>query len=630
MSINLSKRTRTIMGIFLFIPLIVSFLIWGIGDMIKAAGGTRYAAMVGNTTISMGEFQRAYGQQMETMRRQGMNISGDMAKSLGIGNSVLRSMIERQLLLQAAKDYGIVINDKMAAAEIQKERAFYDEAGKFDREKFKQLLQNANVGEQEFVAGLRGDMSIRILLGALQSSALPPSELARAMYVLQNTQYTADIYTLSHSAVQGIGNPSDDELKTFYDAHQSKYQRPEMRRMTMAVLSVKDWQKNLKPTDAELAELYKSHQAEFSEPEERSIQFVVLPDEAKARQTAERARGGEKLAAAAGAVAGSPVELKKMDGVKAGSLPANLDGAIFKLPRAETSDPVNTPLGWYVMQITNIKTGLMPSMDKVKDKLVSAWRNERASEKLPKLLNELDDGIAGGASLEELAKTHQLQLRQLPLISADGRGADEKISMDDSLKGVLAAGFKQSQSEIGNVFETINGDYAVVRVDEVRAAAVAPLAEIRQQVIADWRNVNARQIAEKAARELASQWRSGDNVGAMAGKIGARMVTQSNINRENFGTKDANAIERAVMRASETGEVMTSADQNAEYVAKLRAIHAPTPTSVSSAALNEMQGLADEWAKSDYLQSFLNALEKSHHVEVNTKAIEQIYAAGAN
>ncbi|HRJ12427.1 MAG TPA: SurA N-terminal domain-containing protein, partial [Alphaproteobacteria bacterium] len=181
MSINLSKRTRTIMGFFLFIPLILSFLIWGIGDMVKAAGTTRYAGMVGNTTISVQELQRAYSQQMETLRRQGMNIDGEMAKSLGIGNSVMRSMIERELLLQAARDYGIVVSDKMAASEIQKERAFYDEDGKFNRDKFKQLLQNAGVSEQEFVGGLRGDMSIRILLGALQTSAIPPAELARAM-----------------------------------------------------------------------------------------------------------------------------------------------------------------------------------------------------------------------------------------------------------------------------------------------------------------------------------------------------------------------------------------------------------------------------------------------------------------
>ncbi len=625
MSLNLSKRTRTILGFILFIPLILSFLIWGIGDMVKAAGITRYAAMVGNSTISMNEYQRAYSQQLEMLRRQGMNIDGEMAKSLGIGNSVIRSMIERELLLQAARDYGIIVNDKMAAQEIQKERAFYNDSGKFDREKFKQLLQNANVNEQEFVAGLRGDMSIRVLLGALQSAAVPPAELARALYVLQNTKYTADIYTLSHNAMQGVGNPSDDELKKYYDEHNDKYQRAEMRSMTMAVLSVKDWQKNLKPSDAELSEMYKSHTTEFSEPEERSVQFVVLQDEAKAKTTAERARGGEKLAAAASAVAGSTVELKRMENVKAGSLPANLDGVVFKLPRAETSEPVNTPLGWYVMQITNIKTGLTPSMDKVKDKLVAAWRNEQASEKLPKLLNELDDGIAGGASLEELSKQYGLHLRQLPMMNANGQGKDANINADGSMKEVLGAGFKQSQGEIGNVFETASGDYAVVRVDEVRAAAIAPLAEIKQQVITDWRGANARQIAEKAARELASAWRSKDNVVDAASKVNAKLTAQNNISRDTTGKNSPTAIERAVMRAAETGEVVTSTDQGAEYVAKLRAVNMPNPASVSPAALGELQTLAGEWAKNDYLQSFLNALEKTHHVEVNQKAITQVY-----
>lgn len=625
MALNLSKRTRTIMGFFLFLPLILSFLIWGIGDMIKAAGTARYAAMVGNSTISTQEFQRAYSQQMETLRRQGMQISGENAKALGIGNSVLRSMIERELLLQAAKDYGIVVSDKMAAQEIQKERAFYDDKGKFSRDKFKQLLQNAGVSEQEFVAGLRGDMSIRLLLGALQNSAIPPAELPKAMYILQNTKYTADVLTLSHDDVQGVGNPSDSELKEFYDTHQDKYQRPEMRRMTMATLSVKDWQKNQKPDDKELQKLYQSRLSEFAEPEERSVQFVVLPDQDAAQKTAERARGGEKLAAAASAVAGKTIDLKKMESVKQGTLPANLDSAVFKLPRAETSEPVNTPLGWYVMQITNIKTGLTPPLEKVKDKLIAAWKNERAGEELPDVLNKLDDGIAGGATLEELAKSFNLQLRQLPMMDANGKGADEKISADQSLQGAIAAGFKQDQGEIGNVFETSDGDYAVVRVDEVRAAAIAPLAEIKQQVIADWRNTHARQIAEKAARELASAWRKGDDVGSMASKFGARSTTRSDITRDAHQEESPNPIDRAIMQTGKTGDVVSASDAKTEYVAKLRSINAPSIASISPAALAQMHGLANEWVKNDYLQIFLNGLEKAHRVEVNTKAVDQVY-----
>nr|HRJ12284.1 peptidyl-prolyl cis-trans isomerase [Alphaproteobacteria bacterium] len=444
-------------------------------------------------------------------------------------------------------------------------------------------------------------------------------------YVLQNTKYTADIYSISHNAVEGIGNPDDAELKAYYDAHQDKYQRPEMRRMTMAVLSTKDWQKNLSPSAAELKEIYDTRKPEFSEPEERSVQFVVLPDEETARKTAERARGGEKLATAASAVAGKEIALKTMEKVKAGALPANLDSAVFKLPRAETSEPVNTPLGWYVMQITHIKTGLTPPMESIKDKLVAAWRNDQAGEKLPKLLDQLDDDIAGGASLEEIAKNHRLQLRQLPIVTANGQGEDDKINLDSSMKEVLAAGFKQNQGEIGNMFETASGDYAVVRVDEVRTASVAPLAEIRQEVIADWRNANARQIAEKAARELASKWRSAENVGAEASKIGAKLSSETSISREVASGESLSVIDRAVMQAGQSGDVVTATDSKTEYVAKLRAISAPNPASVSPAALAEMQTLATEWVKNDYLQSFLNALEKSRHVEVNEKAIAQIY-----
>jgi peptidyl-prolyl cis-trans isomerase D len=628
MALNLSKRTRYIMGLILFIPLILSFMIWGIDDMIKATGTARYAAMVGNITISTQEFQRAYQQQIEGMRRQGIQIDSAMAQNLGLGKGVLRNLIERELLLQGANDYGIRVDDKMVANEIRKERAFYDESGKFSGDKFKQLLKNAGVGEQEFIAGLKGDIAIRFFLTAIQNAALPPSALPVAMVMLQNTQYTADVYTLSYGVMQNVGNPTETELQTFYNAEKDNYQRPEMRKLTMAVLSTKDFMANLKPSDDDLRTIYDAHKTEFSEPEERSLQFVVLPDEKSAQAVAERARGGEKLSAAASAVAASKIELKKMENVKRGSLPAELDKAAFKLPRAETSEPVNTPLGWYVMQITNIKTGITPPFEQMKNKLIAQWQNDQAGQTLPKTLNQLDDDIAGGETLDELAKKYKLQLRDLPIMDAQGNGQDTKVSADSSLAGALAAGFKQNQGEIGNLFETPDGNYALVRVDEIQPSAVPQLARIKQQVITDWRQKNARQIAEESARELANAWRDKDDVTAAANKINANVNTIS-LTRQNTEKQLATpALANAILRSGDVGEVVTATDNKAEYIAKIRAIKVPVTDNLPATTLAQMTDLATEWVKNDYLQIFLNALEKAHPIEINEKAVKQIESAG--
>lgn len=626
MLMKIGDRTKKILGIALFVPIIASFLVWGISDMLKAAGVARYAATVGNVTISTQEFDHAYRRQLDGMRRQGIKMDAETARSMGIANNVMRNLIERELLLQATRDYGIRISDQTVAAEIQKETAFYNDAGKFDKEKFKTLLANSGVGEQEFIAGLRGDMAIKLLLASLQESAQPPSELPHAMVVLQKSKYTADVYALPHDAMQGTRAPRNDELNKYYNSHKDHYQKPEMRRGVLATLSLKDWQENLKPTEADLKAIYENQKSDFTIPEERSVQFVSLPDEATAKKVAEAARGGEKLSEAA------KMPVKNMELVKPGTLPAELDKAIFKLPRGETSEPVNTPLGWYVMQITNIKAGVTVPMDRIRDKLVAAWRQDQAGAQLPKLLNKLDDGIAGGSSLEELAKTYHLQLRQLPMLDANGQGMDEKISADKTLKEVMTALFKQNSGEVGNVFELSNGDYAVLRVDEVRQAAVPPLAEIKDTVIADWKKSNQRELAEEAARKLANDWRSGDNITAAAQKIGASLTTRADITRDvgDKSQKQLSALERAVLRGGAAGEVITTTDGKTEYVAKIRAITPPAPASVTDAVLGDMRNLASEWVRNDYVQIFLNALEKRYAVEVNENAIKQIENNAAN
>ncbi len=623
---KIGKRTKTILGTLLFVPIIGSFLIWGISDMVKAVGVSRYAATVGNTTISTQEFSNAYRRQLDGMRRQGMKIDADMARQLGIGQQILRNLIERQLLLQAAHDYGIVVGDQTVAAEIQKEKSFYDDNGKFSRDKFKNLLANAGVGEQEFVSGLRGDMSIRLLLNALQASAQPPANLPRALYTLQKSIYAADVYTLPHDAMGVARAPTEAELKTFYDAHKDHYQRPEMRRGVVAVLSLKDWGENAKPSDQDLKNIYEAHKAEFTIPEERSVQFVALPDEAKAHQVAEAARGGIKLADAAAKINGAPVALKTMEDVKPGTLPADLDKTIFKLPRGETSEPVNTALGWYVMQITNIRPSATVPMARIKDKLIESWRQDRSSEDLPKLLNKIDDGIAGGSSLEEIAKTYHLQLRQLPLADQQGHGLDAATLTDKNTKEILAAEFKQNQGEVGNVFETSGGDYALLRVDEVKPTAVPPLAAIHDQIVTDWKKFNQRQLAEDAARKLANDWRKGGNVADEAKKIGATMAARNDLSRDQAQKtqKPATGIDRAILQADGAGTVVTAADANNEYVAKIRAIAPPPAASVTDAVLGDMRNTTSQWVKNDYTQLFLNALEKRYSVEINDKTVKQV------
>jgi len=623
---KIGNRTKTVLGVLLFVPIIGSFLLWGISDMLKAAGVTRYAATVGNTTISTQEFSQAYHRQLDGMRRQGIKMDAEMAHNLGIANQVLHGLVERDLLLDAAHDDGIAISDKTVAGEIQKEKAFYDESGKFSREKFKTLLANAGIGEAEFVSGLRDDMMIRLLLSAIQSSAEPPRDLPRALYVLEKTKYNAEIYTLSHNSMVVAHEPSEAELKTYYDAHKDHYMRPEMRRGVAAVLSLKDWQANLNPSDDELKTMYETRKTEFTIPEERSVQFVNLPDEPKAKSVAEAARGGMKLTDAASSVIGGSVSVKTMENVKAGTLPADLDKAIFKLPRGETSEPVNTPLGWYVMQITNIKPGAVVPMARIHDQLVAAWRQNQASLELPKLLNQLDDGIAGGASLEELAKTYHLQLRQLPMMDANGRGADAKIATDKSLKEILAAEFKQNQGEVGNVFETAAGDYAVLRVNEVRAAAVPPLADIHEIIVADWKKFNQRQMAEDAARKLVNDWRKGNDITAEAQKIGASLTVQNDLSRDSAQKtrQPVTGINRAILQAGSAGDIVTAADGNNEYVAKIRSIVPPAPASVTDAVLGDARNMAAQWVKNDYVELFLGALQKRYAVEVNEKAIKQI------
>src|SRR5688572_30658442 len=92
--------------------LILSFAVWGVGDMIGGPNRGGVLATVGDKEISAMAFMREYQAQAENMKRSlGANYSPELLKSMGVENYVLQRLAQKSLLAQEAKALGIVPPD---------------------------------------------------------------------------------------------------------------------------------------------------------------------------------------------------------------------------------------------------------------------------------------------------------------------------------------------------------------------------------------------------------------------------------------------------------------------------------------------------------------------------------------
>jgi peptidyl-prolyl cis-trans isomerase D len=142
---SMRKTLAKIVTFVLFGLLIMSFAVWGIGDVFRAGRPVTTVVEVGNIRIDQRELDRAVSLELRRLQPQfGGRLTPEMARSLGIVDGVLQSMINGALLDQQAADMGLVVSEDRLRRAIFEEPAFQGGQGDFDPNRFIQVLQDNN------------------------------------------------------------------------------------------------------------------------------------------------------------------------------------------------------------------------------------------------------------------------------------------------------------------------------------------------------------------------------------------------------------------------------------------------------------------------------------------------------
>ena len=101
---------------------------------------------------------------------------------------------------------------------------------------------------------------------------------------------------------------------------------------------------------------------------------------------------------------------------------------------------------------------------------------------------------------------------------------------------ILKAAFSDEVLHQGNNSDVINLDKShavVVRVTQYEPAKLKPLAQVKQQIIAQLTAKQAQQLANKQAQNLLTQLQSGTAIDHVAHKVGHRVHTEKQVKRDS-------------------------------------------------------------------------------------------------
>jgi peptidyl-prolyl cis-trans isomerase D len=609
----------------LFVLLILSFGIWGIGDVFRSSTPTSVAE-VGSVEIEREALDQEFRRQIERLRPMlGGNLTAEQAKQFGLLDQSLQTLIQRALFDLAAKDVGVAVGPEVVKLRIADEPAFRNQQGQFDPNIFRTVLRNNQLTENGYIAQLRGETARELVAGAVNAGVAAPKTLTQTLYRFRGEKRVAEVVTLTNASVGDVGSPDEAEITRAYEDHQVRFTAPEYRALTVAQLSPDALAADIKLDDAQLRAAYDERAAEFGTPEKRNILMTVVDDEAKAKTIAEAA----KTKGLADAAKESGVEPVTLDGVARTELP-ELGDAAFALEQGKTSEPIKSGLGWHVLVVTGIQAGSTKSFDEVRERLASEIRKEKALDAVFSIANRVEDQLASGASLEEVAKAQGLALSKVAAVDSAGKAPDGKDAAPalPALKALLPNVFQLKAGAATNLAEGQGSVFTAVRVDSVIPAAVRPLAEVRDQVVADWQNEKRAAQAAKKAEEIATKLSKGLEAAAqdVASQSGASFAMTVPFTRDAKTVSGLPGDLVAKLFGAKPGEVVSGTSADSQIVARLREVIAADPTA-PDAALGPLETNVNQGLESDLMAEFVNALRVRYPVQIHRQRIDQFFAA---
>lgn len=608
----------------LFAFLILSFAVWGINDVFSPPGPDSTVITAGDTEVTLRDVDRRFRSEIESLRQMiGEALDTGQAIQFGLLDGVIDQIVTEGLLLSFARETGLSPSDALISAEVLRQPIFIDPVtGRFDRNRFLQVLAANGLTEVGYVELLRRDIARGQLVEAIGAAVVPPEPAVDALFAHHAERRDVEGASVDSLFVT-VDAPTDSELRAFHETNPDRFTAPERRSLTVASLTLDQAAEEVPVSEDILRDEYERRRASFETPEQRAFDQVILQSEDRAQVLADAARAaGGDLAAAARS---EGVSIIRLDRTTQAGMFGDLGTAGFALDAGAISDPVETSFGWHVLRPTEIVPGATRPFEEVRDELRRAYARDLAFDVIFEIANLFEDEMAGGAAIEEAAAAAGLSVIRTPPIARNGSVAPGAAAprLPDQAE-ILESAFALEPGEDSLLVETRGGNLFMVRVDGVEPPAVEPFDQVRDRVRTLWEAGRRQEAALARADTIAEQMRAGQPLADAALSQGATTFAEQGIVRSGANAEQVpmSLIDRVF--AGVQGDILTGQTSGGAVVLRIDRVHRADPTQ-SPEILSSVRDQLQAGLRQDLIDQLLAALRQRYPVDVNREAIENFY-----
>ncbi|MEM6944267.1 MAG: SurA N-terminal domain-containing protein [Pseudomonadota bacterium] len=622
------RGVKSIFAKILLGVLVLSFAVWGIGDIFSFSGNTSVAT-VGEQEVTAEQFADAISRnQAQVSQQAGRLVTLAEMRDQGFGFRILGRLMRDAALAAEAEMLGIRAPDRAVADAILDMEAFQGPNGEFSTLAYRQFLGQQNFTVPEFEALRRHLMESQLILGTVAGSALPPPGVAPRIAAHDGEQRTVSTLTLTYDMAAAPGVPTNEQLSEFLAENEARFREPERKFGQYLAIDINALTEASQPEEAAIREAYDANADAFISPAEATVEqinFASLEEAETAAASAGDAAGFAALAVERG-LAQPDIALGT---VAPDDLPPAASEAVFALDGPAVVGPIETPLGAALLNVLDVAPERQTPFEDVRDDIAEQLALETAFATAPELAGQVDEFRAEGRPFDEIAEA----IDGVEAGPIDGWAANGSVADGSAAPAILAAQPVRTELltaldlEERDLVELDDGSYVLIQIERIEPSFLPELDDIRGRVGEAW--ITERRLADLEAQGerivTALSRGTGATLGSMAAGMGRAVTELGPFLRSGQIDGIAPADISRIFALDEGGAFVTRAlGEDSIVVVALDAVTTPDAERLASAT-EELEGAFRTSLGRDIAEYFSRAAETSHGVSVDDTAVSEVF-----
>ena len=588
------KRWLMFIAMVLIIP---SFVVTGIYSYNRMTQADNSIAKVGDSSITPELFDQAKRQQLERLRQQmGDQFRAGMLDTPEAREALVRNLMDEAAVTQTVAREHVGVSEQEAVALIKNADAL-KENGQFSPALYERFLQSQGKSDQQFVAEVRRDLAKEALLTGVTATYPVPSAVVEHLHKIITEE--REVQTLIFNIDQYMGDVkvTPDEVKAYYDGHQSEFMADEHVTAQYVVLSPESFKASIKPNEEDVRSYYEQNKQRYATAEERRASHILISfgdDKAASKKKAEEILGKAKadpssfakLAKENSVDTGSAVEGGDLSFFGRGMMVKPFEDAVFSAKKGDIVGPVESDFGWHVIYVTDIHPARVRDFNEVRADIEAEYIDQMALREFSEKAEEFTNIVYEQAdSLEPAAQKFGLKLMTAEDVTRQGPADPELAPFfnEHVLENLYGSECLQEKRNSAAV-EVGSNQLVAARVEKHFPKAVRPFDEVKGQIEDGLKLRKAGELAKATGEKKVAEVRQSKSLDGFSKAVW--------VSRQNLLGHPAQLVDRMVALPADKLPAYTGmqVDGGAYFVAFVNAAKVKAPTE------NELKSLSREFA----------------------------------